>query len=125
MEKGITKEEVKYDTLYWTPQSLSNTKGAIEDDKGYIIYTMEDWDALRRNTGAKSRQDRRQQPTATQAQSLYIRQVQRPTVQRQSWIKMNLHQELRRLWLMTMLMLMALHKILKKQMILSKSQCTR
>jgi acyl-CoA synthetase (AMP-forming)/AMP-acid ligase II len=48
-EKDIPKEEVKYDTLYWCPQSLSNIKGALEDDQGYVQYTMEDWDGLKRD----------------------------------------------------------------------------
>ena len=51
-EKGITEGEVKYDTVYWHPASLSNTKGAIEDDAGYVVYTMDDWDGLR--SGAPS-----------------------------------------------------------------------
>ncbi|KAF2873267.1 hypothetical protein BDV95DRAFT_569267 [Massariosphaeria phaeospora] len=45
-EKGLSKEEVKYDTMLWCPASLSTTKGAVLDDKGYVPYTMADWDAL-------------------------------------------------------------------------------
>ena len=45
-EKGMV-EEVKYDTMYWHPASLSNVKGPVKDDKGYVVFRLEDWDALR------------------------------------------------------------------------------
>jgi acyl-CoA synthetase (AMP-forming)/AMP-acid ligase II len=48
-EKGLS-EDVKYDTVYWHPASLSNTKGPVQDDKGYVVYRLEDWDALRLST---------------------------------------------------------------------------
>ena len=52
-EKGLG-EEVKYDTLYWHPASLSNAKVPLKDDKGYVVYRLEDWDALRNSApGAK------------------------------------------------------------------------
>jgi acyl-CoA synthetase (AMP-forming)/AMP-acid ligase II len=46
-EKGLVQTEIKYDTMYWCPQSLSHVKGEI-DGEGYIEYTMDDWDALRK-----------------------------------------------------------------------------
>lgn len=53
-EKGVDKSEVKYDTMYWCPQSLSSVKGGLDDDNGYVLYNMEDWDGLRRDApGAK------------------------------------------------------------------------
>lgn len=51
-EKGLSKEEVKYDTMYWCPQALSSIKGALEDDQGYVLYTMEDWEGLKRDAPA-------------------------------------------------------------------------
>ncbi|KAH7122390.1 hypothetical protein B0J11DRAFT_531371 [Dendryphion nanum] len=51
LEKGQAKEEVVYDTMYWCPASLSNVKGA-EDGEGYIIFTMEDSDGLRKEASA-------------------------------------------------------------------------
>jgi acyl-CoA synthetase (AMP-forming)/AMP-acid ligase II len=43
--KGLAKEDVTYDTMYWCPASLgTKTSGG---DNGYIVYTMEDWDGLR------------------------------------------------------------------------------
>lgn len=52
LEKGLSKEEVVYDTVYWCPASLSTVKGAVEDDQGYIIYTLEDSDGLRKDAPA-------------------------------------------------------------------------
>ncbi|CAO2650946.1 Nn.00g092430.m01.CDS01 [Neocucurbitaria sp. VM-36] len=40
-------EEVEYDTLYWLPAALWVGKGVEKDERGYLVYTMEDWDALR------------------------------------------------------------------------------
>jgi acyl-CoA synthetase (AMP-forming)/AMP-acid ligase II len=45
-EKGAV--EVVYDTLYWHPAALG-VKG--EGDKGYVVFTMEDWDRLRASEG--------------------------------------------------------------------------
>jgi acyl-CoA synthetase (AMP-forming)/AMP-acid ligase II len=45
-EKGAV--EVVYDTLYWHPAALG-VKG--EGDKGYVVFTMEDWDRLRGSEG--------------------------------------------------------------------------
>ncbi|KAF2708219.1 fatty acid transporter-like protein [Pleomassaria siparia CBS 279.74] len=53
-EKGLGQADIKYDTLYWCPASLSSGKRPAVDDKGYVIYRMEDWDALRSSApGAK------------------------------------------------------------------------
>jgi acyl-CoA synthetase (AMP-forming)/AMP-acid ligase II len=47
LEKGYAQEEIKYDTMYWCPQALSNVKGAgLQQDQGFVVYTMEDWDGL-------------------------------------------------------------------------------
>jgi acyl-CoA synthetase (AMP-forming)/AMP-acid ligase II len=48
-EKGAV--EVEYDTLYWHPAALGSGKDA--DDRGYVVFTMEDWDALRSAVGAQ------------------------------------------------------------------------
>ncbi|KAF2741172.1 acetyl-CoA synthetase-like protein [Polyplosphaeria fusca] len=48
LEKGLGKENVEYDSILWCPAALSMTKG-LEDDLGYIQYSMEDWDGLRAN----------------------------------------------------------------------------
>jgi hypothetical protein len=45
-EKGAV--EVVYDTLYWHPAALG-VKG--EADRGYVVFTMEDWDRLRGSEG--------------------------------------------------------------------------
>lgn len=45
---GLKKESIKYDTMYWCPAALSSMH-AGEEDEGYIVYTMEDWDGLRSN----------------------------------------------------------------------------
>jgi acyl-CoA synthetase (AMP-forming)/AMP-acid ligase II len=45
-EKGAV--EIVYDTLYWHPAALG-VKG--EGDKGYVVFTMEDWDRLRGSEG--------------------------------------------------------------------------
>jgi acyl-CoA synthetase (AMP-forming)/AMP-acid ligase II len=45
-EKGAV--EIVYDTLYWHPAALG-VKG--EGDKGYVVFTMEDWDRLRASEG--------------------------------------------------------------------------
>ena len=47
--KGLSKEEAKYDTMLWSPQLLSSVKGTIDDQEGYVEYTMEDWDGLWKN----------------------------------------------------------------------------
>jgi len=46
--KGLAKEDVKYDTMYWCAAALSSVR-AGEEDEGYIVYSMQDWDALKRN----------------------------------------------------------------------------
>lgn len=48
VEKGLSKEEIRYDTMYWCPQSLSSVKGEI-DGEGFVEYTVEDWEGLRRD----------------------------------------------------------------------------
>jgi acyl-CoA synthetase (AMP-forming)/AMP-acid ligase II len=48
-EKGAV--EVEYDTLYWHPAALGSGKDA--DDRGYVVFTMEDWDALRSAVSAQ------------------------------------------------------------------------
>lgn len=44
---GLSKEDIKYDTIYWCPAALSSVKGGPEVDEGYIVYRMEDWDGLK------------------------------------------------------------------------------
>lgn len=44
-EKGI--EHVEYDTLYWHPAALAAHAGLVKEDKGYVVFSMEDWDRLR------------------------------------------------------------------------------
>jgi acyl-CoA synthetase (AMP-forming)/AMP-acid ligase II len=46
-EKGAV--EVVYDTMYWHPAALGVKK--VEGDKGYVVFTMEDWDRLREAGG--------------------------------------------------------------------------
>ncbi|KAF2748953.1 fatty acid transporter-like protein [Sporormia fimetaria CBS 119925] len=48
IEQGLSKEEIRYDTMLWDPEALSSTKGPLENDQGYVEYTMEDWEGLRR-----------------------------------------------------------------------------
>lgn len=47
-EKGISEGEIRYDSMYWCPQSLSSVKGEI-DGEGYVQYTVADWEGLRRD----------------------------------------------------------------------------
>ncbi|KAF1963021.1 fatty acid transporter-like protein [Byssothecium circinans] len=51
---GLEKEKVKYDTIYWCPASLSNTKGGEKDD-GYVVYTDADWNALKNSVPGTAR----------------------------------------------------------------------
>ncbi|PSN63792.1 acetyl-CoA synthetase-like protein [Corynespora cassiicola Philippines] len=46
-EKGLSKDDIKYDTIYWCPSALSTVKGAGVDGQGYVVYRMEDWDGLK------------------------------------------------------------------------------
>ncbi|ORY18851.1 hypothetical protein BCR34DRAFT_296457 [Clohesyomyces aquaticus] len=47
-EKGQSREEVKYDTMYFCPYALGHPKVAgMEDEEGFVEYKMEDWDGLR------------------------------------------------------------------------------
>ncbi|KAF2017209.1 fatty acid transporter-like protein [Aaosphaeria arxii CBS 175.79] len=48
-EKGLAAGDVQYDTFYWCPASLSNVKGAQVDDQGYVVFTLEDSDGLRKD----------------------------------------------------------------------------
>jgi acyl-CoA synthetase (AMP-forming)/AMP-acid ligase II len=43
---GSDAASIKYDTMYWCPSSLGNTKG-VEDIGGYVVYTEADWNALK------------------------------------------------------------------------------
>jgi len=47
LKKGTPKENIKYDSIYWVPSALSSIKGAGEEDDGYVLYTMDDWDDLK------------------------------------------------------------------------------
>ena len=44
-EKG--EQSGVYDTLYWHPAALAAHNGLVKEDKGYVEFTMEDWDTLR------------------------------------------------------------------------------
>jgi hypothetical protein len=48
-EKGV--QDVQYDTLYWHPAALAAHSGLVKEDKGYVVFTMEDWDRLRASAG--------------------------------------------------------------------------
>ncbi|KAF1997860.1 acetyl-CoA synthetase-like protein [Amniculicola lignicola CBS 123094] len=54
LAKGLTKDEVKYDMMYWCPFALSHVKETgLEDEQGFVEYTMEDWDGLKFDSGSK------------------------------------------------------------------------
>jgi hypothetical protein len=38
---------VDYDTMYWHPAAL----GVKGEDKGYVVFRMEDWDRLKAEGG--------------------------------------------------------------------------
>ncbi|KAF2263382.1 acetyl-CoA synthetase-like protein [Lojkania enalia] len=47
LEKGLSKEEIKYDTMLWCPFSLASARApGTEDELGYVEYNMDDWDGL-------------------------------------------------------------------------------
>jgi acyl-CoA synthetase (AMP-forming)/AMP-acid ligase II len=48
-EKGM--QDVEYDTLYWHPAALAAHSGLVKEDRGYVVFTMEDWDTLRAGAG--------------------------------------------------------------------------
>lgn len=52
-EKGV--QDVEYDTLYWHPASLGAGKGSAAGDKGYVVFTLEDWDRLRASAGVEAK----------------------------------------------------------------------
>lgn len=43
---GLEEDNIKYDTMYWSPSALTYTKGAV-DDGGYVLYTEADWEVLK------------------------------------------------------------------------------
>ncbi|PVI06780.1 fatty acid transporter-like protein [Periconia macrospinosa] len=51
---GLAETEIKYDTMYWCPAALGNTKG-VENASGYVVYTEADWNALKNNVPGGAR----------------------------------------------------------------------
>lgn len=48
-EKGV--QDIEYDTLYWHPAALAAHSGMVKEDRGYVVFSMEDWDTLRAGAG--------------------------------------------------------------------------
>ncbi|CAI6339528.1 unnamed protein product [Periconia digitata] len=51
---GSDVAKIKYDSMYWCPASLGNTKG-VEDVGGYVVYTEADWNALKNSVPGAAR----------------------------------------------------------------------
>lgn len=50
-EKMGPDGEVTIDEFYWCPQALSSVKGVGEEVQGFVRYTEEDWEGLKRDGG--------------------------------------------------------------------------